>query len=113
MSGKSKAVYRVTVEIAPESEQAWVRWQTDEHIPAVVEQPGFLGATLWKDRERAADGWARYVIHYRSESLAAIEAYQRSAETAGLRDDYLARFGKVTRLERAVLAEPIFVGPQG
>jgi len=84
-----------------------------DHIPAVVRIGRFLGATRWKDQARAADGWSRYVMQYRAEGTAAIEAYQRSAETAGLRDDFLARFGKVTRLERTVLSEPIFVGPQG
>jgi hypothetical protein len=113
VSGRAGAVYRVTVEVAPEAEEAWARWMAGEHIPAVVRVGRFLGATRWKDQARAADGWSRYVMQYRAEGLAAIEAYQRSAETAGLRDDYLARFGKVTRLERAVLAEPIFVGPQG
>jgi antibiotic biosynthesis monooxygenase (ABM) superfamily enzyme len=112
VSGRSNAVYRVTVEIAPESEQAWVRWQTDEHIPAVVKQPGFLGATLWKDRERAADGWARYVIHYRSQGLAAIEAYRASPEAAHLRDDHTKKYGTVTRIIRSVLADPVFIGAE-
>jgi hypothetical protein len=113
VSGRAGAVYRVTVEVAPEAEAAWAQWMTHEHVPAVVRVGRFLGATRWKDQARAADGWSRYVLHYRAEDLATIEAYQRSPDTAGLRDDFLARFGKVTRIERAVLAEPIFVGPQG
>ena len=113
MSGRAGAVYRVTVEVAPEAEAAWAQWMVREHIPAVVRVGKFLGVTRWKDQARAADGWSRYVLHYRAEGPAAIEAYQRSAETAGLRDDYLARFGTVTRIERTVLVEPTFVGPQG
>ena len=112
MSGKAGAVYRVTVEIAPEAEAAWAQWMAQEHIPAVVRVGRFLGATRWKDQARAADGWSRYVMHYRAEGAAAIDAYQRSSETAALRDDFLARFGKVTRTERTILFEPIFVGPQ-
>ena len=113
MSGRAGAVYRVTVEVAPEAEAAWARWMAEEHIPAVVRIGRVLGATRWKDQAHAADGWSRYVMQYRAEGAATIEAYQRSAETAGLRDDYLARFGKVTRIERTVLVEPIFVGPPG
>ena len=112
MSGRANAVYRVTVEVAPEAEAAWAQWMAQEHIPAVVRVGRFLGATRWKDQARAADGWSRYVLHYRAAGPAAIEAYQRSAETARLRDDYLARFGKVTRIERTVLGEPVFIGPQ-
>ena len=112
MSGRASAVYRVTVEVAPEAEKAWAQWMVEEHVPAVLRVGRFLGVTRWKDQARAADGWARYVLHYRAEALAVVDAYQRSTETAGLRDDYLARFGKVTRLERSVLVEPTFIGSQ-
>ena len=112
MSGRSYAVYRVTIEVAPDAEQAWRKWMDEEHIPAVLRVGKFLGVTRWEDREHAADGWARYVMHYRAESVAEIEAYQRSPATTGLRDDYTARFGKVTRLARSVLAEPTFIGPR-
>jgi hypothetical protein len=44
--------------------------------------------------------------------VAAIDAYKTSPATKELRDDYLARFGKVTRIERSVLADPIFAGPK-
>jgi len=112
VSGRSNAVYRVTVEVAPEAEPAWLKWMDGEHIPAVLRVGKFLGVTRWKDRQRTADGWPRYVMHYRAESVAVIEAYQRSPETTGLRDDYTARFGKTTRIERSVLAEPTFIGPR-
>ncbi|HTS82163.1 MAG TPA: DUF4286 family protein [Myxococcaceae bacterium] len=113
MSGRANAVYRVMIEVSPEAEQAWSRWFTEEHVAAVLRQPGFLGATRWKDVEPAPDGWARYVVHYRSSSVEAIEAYRSSAEAARIRDDHTSRFGNVTRLSRSVLAEPTFVAPGG
>ena len=113
MSGRANAVYRVTIEVAPAVEQAWAQWRAADHLPAVLRQPGFLGATRWKDQARAADGWVRYVVHYRAATVAAIEAYRSSPEAARLRDDHDTRYGKVTRIDRAILAEPIFVGPQG
>ncbi|HUM12411.1 MAG TPA: DUF4286 family protein [Myxococcaceae bacterium] len=113
MSGRANAVYRVTIEVAPAVEQAWAQWHAAEHVTAVLRQPGFLGATRWKDLARAADGWVRYVVHYRAASVAAIEAYRSSVEAARLRDDHDARYGKVTRIDRSVMAEPIFVAPPG
>ena len=112
MSGRANAVYRVSIEVAPVIEETWARWHGAEHMTEVVRQPGFLGATRWKEAERAADGWVRYVVHYRAESVAAIEAYRSSPQAARLRDDHTARYGNVTRLTRAVLADPIFVGPE-
>ena len=112
MSGRANAVYRVTIEVAPVIEEAWARWHAADHIPDVLRQPGFLGATRWKEQERAADGWVRYVVHFRADSVAALEAYQSSAEAVRLRDTHTARYGKVTRLSRLVLADPIFVGPE-
>ena len=113
MSGRAGAVYRVTVEVAPEAEKAWAQWMVQEHIPAVIQAGKFLGVTRWRDQERAADGWARYVLHYRAESVAVIDAYQTAPGTGHLKADYLARFGKVTRVTRSVLLDPTFVGPQG
>ena len=112
MSGRSNAVYRVTIEVAPDAEQSWAQWHAAVHMPEVLAQRGFLGVTRWKDQARAADGWARYVVHYRAESLAAIAAYRSSPEAARLRDDHDARYGKVTRIDRSLLAEPVFVGPR-
>ena len=112
MSGRASAVYRVAIEVAPEAEAAWARWMSAEHIPDVLEHSGFLGATRWKDRERATDGWARYVVHYRATSVETIEAYRSSAAAARLRDDYLGRFGTSTRVSRGVLDEPVFIGPR-
>lgn len=113
MSGRAGAVYRVTVEVAPEAEKTWAQWMVQDHIPAVIQAGKFLGVTRWKDQEPAADGWARYVLHYRAESLAVIDAYKSATGTGHLRDDYLARFGKVTRVTRSVLIEPAFVAPRG
>ena len=54
----------------------------------------------------------RYVVHYRAENVASIEAYRSSPQAVRLRDDHTARYGNVTRVTRGVLAEPIFVGPE-
>jgi hypothetical protein len=113
VSGRAGAVYRVTVEVAPQAEEAWAQWMVQEHIPAVIQAGRFLGVTRWRDQEPAADGWARYVLHYRAESVAVIDAYRSAPGTGHLKDDYLARFGKVTRVTRSVLVDPTFVGPTG
>jgi hypothetical protein len=112
VSGRAGAVYRVTVEVAPQAEKAWAQWMGQEHIPAVIQAGKFLGVTRWKDQEPAADGWARYVLHYRAASVAVIDAYRSSPATKALRDDYLTRFGKLTRIERSVLVDPVFTSPE-
>ena len=112
MSGRAWAVYRVTIEVAPAVEEAWAAWHARTHMPEVVRQPGFLGATRWKDRGRAPDGWPRYVVHYRAESLEAIESYRSSAAATRIREEHDARYGNVTRIERTLLGEPVFVGPE-
>ena len=103
------AVFRVTIEVAPEVEPGWARWHAEEHMPDLVRQPGFLGATRWRDVEPAADGWARYVVEYEAESVEAIEAYRASAESARLRADHTERYGRVSRISRTVLAAPVRV----
>jgi hypothetical protein len=104
------AIYRVSVEIAPEAEERWSRWYVAEHMRDVVAQGAFLGATRWRDIERASDGWPRYVVDYTAESIEAIESYRRSEAGARLREDHERLFGAVTRLNRSVLTAPVPAG---
>jgi heme-degrading monooxygenase HmoA len=107
------AIYRVTVEVAPAVEAEWARWQASGHMPEVASQPGFVGATLWRDSESAPDGWVRYVVHYEAESAAAIEAYRRSEAAARLRGDHEKHYGAVTRIVRTVLSAPVSAARRG
>jgi heme-degrading monooxygenase HmoA len=112
-AARPEAIYRVTVEVAPEVAAEWARWQAEGHIPEVASQPGFIGATLWRDSEPAADGWVRYVVHYEAESAAAIEAYRRSEAAVRLRGDHEKRYGAVTRITRTVLSALVSTARRG
>jgi hypothetical protein len=99
------AQYAVSLEVAPEAEEAWLRWMEDTHVPEVLSEPGFLRARLWKDTARAADGWARYVCQYELTGHDAVERYIASDAAKRLRADGQARFGTVMRISRAILTE--------
>ena len=99
----SGVVYLVMAEVSPASEKAWVRWNTERHMPEVLREPGFVRATKWKVEGAAEDGWARYWIGYEAESREALEAYLTGDAVKRLRADHLAHFGGVVRLSRAIL----------
>jgi antibiotic biosynthesis monooxygenase (ABM) superfamily enzyme len=100
----SHAVYVVTIEVAPEAEQRWNEWHGAHHVPAVLREPGFLGARKFRAADLAPDGWIRYVMHFELESL---EALQRFLETGSqrLRQEHVELFGTVTRVSRQSLVE--------
>lgn len=105
----SGVVYLVKVEVDPGSAAAWDSWNTAQHIPDVLRQPGFVRATKWKVEGGAKDGWLEYWIGYEAESREALEAYLTGDAVKGLRADQLARFGPVVRLSRAILLPVVTV----
>jgi heme-degrading monooxygenase HmoA len=112
-ASRAGAIFRVTIEVAPAVEGEWSRWHAEVHMPEVASQPGFLGATRWRDAESAADGWTRYIVHYEAEHAAAIESYRKSEASARLRADHDQRYGQVTRIARTLLIAPVSTGRLG
>lgn len=100
----SLAVYVVTIEVAPDAEERWNEWHGAHHVPAILREPGFLGARKFRAAETTPDGWVRYVMHFELESL---EALQRFLETGSkrLRQEHVDQFGSVTRVSRQILVE--------
>jgi hypothetical protein len=68
----SKTVVVVTLDVEPEWEAELNRWYEEEHIPALLSLPGFLGA----DRYLALDGAPKYMAFYQ---LAGLDAWERAA----------------------------------
>ena len=99
------ALYVVSLELAPDSEQPWFEWMRDHHIAEVLREPGFLRCRLWKDTTQAQDGWVRYVAQYELTGPDAVERYVSGEAAKRLRADALARFGSGMRATRAVLTE--------
>ena len=98
-------LYVVRVEIAPEAERAWDEWNTAEHIPDVLAQPGFVRATKYRLSATTPDGWARYWVFYEVETRADLDAYLAGDEVKRLRGEHLERFGGASRLTREILEE--------
>ena len=44
-------VYIVRTTVAPEREDEWARWQTEEHIPSLLSLPGYLGVQRFASSE--------------------------------------------------------------
>jgi quinol monooxygenase YgiN len=101
----ARVMYMVTIEVAPDVEDRWNSWHSEQHVPELLAQPGFLGARKYRDPDEGKDGWARYIVLYELESPEALEAYLAGAEVGRLRQDYAERFGPVTRLFRQIAIE--------
>ena len=98
-------LYMVTVDVAPNSAAAWDAWHTQQHMPDVLRQPGFIGARKFCEPNPLTDGWLRYVTLFELDSPSPLAAYEASDAAKRLRADHEARFGNVTRVARRVLHE--------
>jgi hypothetical protein len=97
-------IYLVKVEVAPGAERAWDEWNTRQHIPEVLAEPGFVRAAKYRvEGGTAADGWVSYWILYETESREVLKSYLTGEAVKRLRADQTARFGSVVRLSRAIL----------
>jgi hypothetical protein len=99
------ALYVVSLEVAAETEAAWLQWMRERHIPEVLREPDFLRCRLWKDTARAQDGWVRYVAQYELTGPEAVERYLQGEAVKRLRAEGVARFGAAMRATRATLTE--------
>ena len=86
-------VYEVTAEVPAEARAAYVRFQTERHIPDVVATGCFASAVL----EEGADG--RFRASYVARSADALERYLRDHAPA-LREHFAAHAPPGVRLSR-------------
>jgi hypothetical protein len=100
-----RVLYVVTVEVSPASESAWDAWHTQQHMPQVLAQPGFMSARKYKDAQFAMGRWSRYVINYELQDFSAFERYSSSEAAHRLRQEHIDAFGLETRVTRQVLHE--------
>ncbi len=101
-------IYVITAEVNPADEATWDEWQTRQHMPDVLSQPGFLRVTKYKV-EAPADGWSQYLIMYEVASREALAAYLNGEAVIRLRADHYSRFGSATRLSRSILTPTVTV----
>jgi hypothetical protein len=74
MKAASKLVYVVAVNMEPEWEDEINRWYNEEHLPALLGVPGYLGAR----RYRAVEGEPKYLNYYEIASMDAFRSPERS-----------------------------------
>ena len=98
-----RAAYVVEIEVDPAAEERWFRWEIDEHIPAVLREPGFVEATFYRVYDEGA--WPRYQILYVLDSRDALDAYLGGEAVQRLRADAMAKYGSVMRITRRLMEE--------
>ena len=95
-------IYAVKVEIDPVDEATWDEWNTQQHIPDILMQPGFIRATKYKIDSDSE--WPQYIVLYELDSRASLDNYLKGDAVIRLRADHYSRFGSSTRLSRMLLA---------
>lgn len=85
-------IYNVTVSLAPEIEEEWLKWIEEEHIPDMLGTEKFEKAQLVKiyDDKQAATG--SYAVQYYAKSPQLLNAYL-SEDAARLRKKTADQFG--------------------
>lgn len=101
-------IYAIKAEVDPIDAVTWDEWQTRQHMPDVLAQPGFVRGTKYKI-DTPAGGWSQYLILYEVESREALDAYLGGEAVTRLRADHYARFGPSTRLSRLILTPTVTV----
>ncbi len=101
-----RVFYIVKSIVDPNVEHEWSMWHTNSHVPEVLEEPGFLKATKFRQAEPAGDKPVYWTI-YEMRSMKAFQEYRSSEAAKRLRSEHDAKFGESTKLERFVLVKTV------
>jgi len=97
-----KGQYMVWIDVEPEAEKEWNAWETEKHLPEMIEKGGFLAAHRFIVRE--GTGLGKYLNIYVAPSVEAVKKYREGPGKA-IGEDYAKRFGKTTKTTRMVVEE--------
>ena len=111
-----EALYLVHAELDGAWAADWNVWHAREHVPLVVKQAGFLGASRMRHVKPNGDPLEppRYTTVYRAPGLGRVREYLEGGEVGKMRahhDAWLAN--RRARLSREVLEENHSVGSDG
>jgi hypothetical protein len=70
-------VYNITTNIEGASEQEWILWMQETHIPEMLETGKFLSAKMCKVLVEEDMGGVTYSVQYTSETKEALEAFYK------------------------------------
>jgi Domain of unknown function (DUF4286) len=95
----SRIMYVVRIRIPVREEEDWNKWHNEEHVPAVLAQPGFLQVRKFKSISNSSKE-SEYFVLYELQNQAAYDKYVKSAEGEKLRQQYLDTYGAKTTITR-------------
>lgn len=95
----SRVMYVVRIRIPVREEEDWNKWHNEEHVPAVLEQPGFVQVRKFKSLSNS-NKESEYFVLYELQNQAAYDKYVKSAEGERLRQLYLDTYGAKTKITR-------------
>lgn len=98
-------LYNVTVSVAPEVEQDWLRWMQQTHIPDVMATKLFVDHKIFR-LINEVEGGRTYAIQYYALDINDIDFYLRE-HAPRLRQDHLDRYGEKAISFRTLLEQVI------
>lgn len=84
-------VYNITTNIEETSEQDWLQWMQNTHIPEMLETGKFLSAKMCKVLVKEDMGGVTYSVQYTVETKEALEAFY-SEDSVILKNKMNARY---------------------
>jgi hypothetical protein len=96
-------IYSVTITIKGAIEREWLDWMRRVHVPDVLRNGCFTGATIYKLVEPKSDE-PTYVIQYRCSSMEEYRRY-RDRFASALQKEHSDRFSGRFRAARQILEE--------
>ncbi|HET9825964.1 MAG TPA: DUF4286 family protein [Chitinophagaceae bacterium] len=88
----SMVVYNITIKVAPQIEEQWLKWQKEEHIPEIMAMGLFHEYKMFVLLEQDAEDGPTYVIQYFAST---IENYRKyvSEFSPALQKKHLHKWG--------------------
>jgi len=84
-------LYNVTVKINRDTEQDWLEWMKQKHIPDVMNTGQFVDSHICKLLDQPEDDDSTYVIQYRCENREKFDHYLKTF-APNLRNQHNARY---------------------
>lgn len=99
-----RIMYVVQVKVPLDQEERWNRWYDAEHVPLVLEQPGFIEMRKFRSLNEGRKE-AEYTMLYELRNLAAYENFVNSEDAAVIRQHHLDAFGATVKISRTTWKE--------
>lgn len=85
-------VYNITIQIIPDIEAAWLQWQRQEHIPAIMNLGLFSDYKMFKLLEQDDTDGITYVVQFFAPSIDQYQHYMK-VHAAAIQQQSLDKWG--------------------